>query len=93
MDGHYEEMMIDQTSEEQFLIETNHYRHPNNLKYNKYNNPWLLPNSKKRYSMVESVLKSKKGTIDVETVHQILSAEFPEGLCCHWYTDGFGTPC
>jgi hypothetical protein len=22
---------------------------------------------------------------------EILSREFPKGLCCHWYTDNFGT--
>ncbi len=81
----------DNTSEKEYVIATNHYNLSKNLEYNKFNNPWLLPNSQKRYETIESFIQEVKDNITQKDVREFLSKEFPKGLCCHWYTDFFGT--
>lgn len=81
----------DAHSEEQYIISTNHYTSSKIEKYNEYNIPWLISNSKKRREIIEGSIKSNEGTITPEDIREILSREFPEGICCHWFTDYFGT--
>ena len=91
LDARYAIRTIDEKTMNQYIIATNHYNLPSKTEFNKYNNPWLLPNSKKRYEIIETSIKENENKIDEETVKNILSTEFPEGICCHWYTDFFGT--
>lgn len=90
-DTQYDIKQFDQSSEGKYIIGTNHYNLPNKVKYNKYNNPWLLPNSKQRYEIIETALRRAIPKINEETMLNILAKEMPEGICCHWHTDFFGT--
>ncbi|MFW9852099.1 MAG: C45 family autoproteolytic acyltransferase/hydrolase [Candidatus Thorarchaeota archaeon] len=81
----------DQSSENHYIIGTNHYNFPNKIELNKHNNPWLLPNSKQRFEIIETALKKDIPEIEENTILNILSNEMPEGICCHWQTDFFGT--
>ena len=81
---------FENATEKKYIISTNHYNLEEHEDYNKYNNPWLLPNSKARYKFLETTF-SKTSKICKNCFIEILTKEFPEGLCCHWYTDGFGT--
>ncbi len=91
LDTQYDIKRYDKSSDTHYLIGTNHYNLPNKTKYNKYNNPWLLPNSKQRYEIIETALKENIPEINEETLLSILAKEMPEGICCHWHTDYFGT--
>ncbi len=81
----------DAKSEEQYIISTNHYTSPSIERYNEYNIPWLISNSKKRREIIEESIKAKEGDITQNDIRKILSEEFPKGICCHWFTDYFGT--
>ena len=91
LDGVFDEKHIDDKTDNEYLIATNHYNLPNKTQYNKYNNPWLLPNSKQRYEIIEAALKKDIPKINQATMLDLLSKEMPEGICCHWQTDYFGT--
>jgi predicted choloylglycine hydrolase len=90
-DTMFVEKHFDQSSDEKYVIATNHYNLQDNLEYNKFNNPWLLPNSQKRYEIIQKFIQEHKGGITQQKIQECLSKEFPRGICCHWYTDYFGT--
>jgi len=90
-DTQYEIKQYDQISKNHYIIGTNHYNLPSKIKYNEFNNPWLLPNSKQRYEIIETLLKKSIPNIKEKTILNILAKEMPEGICCHWQTDFFGT--
>ena len=81
----------DLNSKEQHIIATNHYELPKIEKFNEFNIPWLISNSKKRREIIDESIKRNKGRITEEEIKEILSEEFPKGICCHWFTDYFGT--
>ncbi len=91
LDGIFDEKPVDEMSTIEYLIATNHYNLPNKTQYNEFNNPWLLPNSKQRYEIIETALKKNIPKISQDTMLNILSKEMPDGICCHWQTDYFGT--
>ena len=82
---------FDKDSDKKYIISTNHYNLEEKEENNKYNNPWLLPNSKQRYEIIETAFNNKSPKLTKSDFRDILSKEFPEGLTCHWYTDNFGT--
>ncbi|MHA1198060.1 MAG: C45 family autoproteolytic acyltransferase/hydrolase [Candidatus Heimdallarchaeaceae archaeon] len=90
-DGNFETQYYDKDSENQQIIATNHYTLPDSIKYNEFNLKWLLPNSQKRYKIIEKSIQKDIGNVTQEDVRDILSQEFPNGLCCHWFSDYFGT--
>ncbi len=91
MDAESEVKELDKDSEENYVLATNHFTLPSKVEYNKFNNPWLLPNSQKRYEIISSHLDKNKGKINEDSMKKLLGSEFPEGICCHWHTDCFGT--
>ncbi|MFW9993051.1 MAG: C45 family autoproteolytic acyltransferase/hydrolase [Candidatus Odinarchaeota archaeon] len=90
-DSQYAVKEIDSESPDQYLFSTNHYMMPEMTRYNKFNNPWLLNNSKTRYRTIESTLQKTSPKITRETLKELLSKEIPDGLCAHWQSDYFGT--
>ncbi|UCG90736.1 MAG: hypothetical protein JSU57_03115, partial [Candidatus Heimdallarchaeota archaeon] len=78
-------------SKDQFIVSTNHYTHPKLISYNKYVNPWIMPNSKTRYKTMESILRSSSPKITKNTIFRILSREIPDGVCARYFTEWFGT--
>ncbi|MFW9922901.1 MAG: C45 family autoproteolytic acyltransferase/hydrolase [Candidatus Thorarchaeota archaeon] len=91
IDSDYDIVRFDDKSEKQYILATNHFVLPNKIPFNKYNNPWLLPNSEKRREIIEDFIEKNSGKITEKTIEKLLANEFPAGLCCHWQSDGFGT--
>ena len=91
LNSEYSVKEIDTTSDEQYLISTNHYTLPEKLQFNKRVHKWLFPNSTTRFNTIETVLSENKGHISKETIREILSKEIPEGVCAYYYSYGFGT--
>ena len=91
LDGIFDEGYVGNKPDDGYVIATNHYILPGKLEFNKYNNPWLLPNSRKRYEIIETALQKKIPKISENTILDILSQEMPDGISCHWQTDYFGT--
>jgi len=49
-----------------------------------------MHNSRVRFELIESTLKKSK-LISKDGIKRILSDLYPNGLCCHYYTEFFGT--
>ena len=77
---------IDAHTDQQFLCSTNHVHLPS-LK------PFALlsmKNSLERYQLISETLDSKE-QVSQEDLKQLLSEKYPDGLCCHFYDEFFGT--
>ena len=82
---------IDKDSQEYHLSATNSYTLPETVKFNKFNIEIRLKSSKLRRAIVENALKKDYPQITKDTIRKILSKNIPQGVCGHWYSDGFGT--
>lgn len=82
---------IDSTTENQYLISTNHYTLNDKEKYNKYVPRTFLLNSKTRYKTIKDIFETYKERVTNETFREILTKEMPEGVCAHDYKGYFGT--
>jgi predicted choloylglycine hydrolase len=91
LNSKYSVKEIDNTSDEQYLISTNHFTLPEKLQYNNRVDNWLFPNSTTRFNTIKTVLSENKGHISRKTIKEILSKEIPEGVCAYYYSFGFGT--
>jgi predicted choloylglycine hydrolase len=72
---------------EQFLIATNHYLLPEMKPYD-LGRMW---NSLVRYRTVQGRLEAAGSKVSLETIRGILSDPYPQGICCHHYSDFLGT--
>ncbi len=81
---------IDNNSGDRCLFSTNHYTLSATAKSNELN-CGIIGQSKKRHQLLASTLRNSTQRISKETVQTILSRKFPEGLCDHYYSEGFGT--
>jgi predicted choloylglycine hydrolase len=82
---------INKNSEEYHLSATNSYILPETVKFNEFNIEIRLNGSKFRRDFVERALKKDHPKITKDTIRKILSKNIPQGVCGHWYSDGFGT--
>ncbi len=82
---------IDSDSEEYHLSASTSFTLPETVEFNKFNIPIRLNGSIWRLGFVESELKKAYPEITKETIRNILSKNIPQGVCGHWYSDGFGT--
>jgi predicted choloylglycine hydrolase len=73
--GPNDECMI-REPEDNFLVSTNHYNHPN-MQFIDIYEP---PDSRSRYNVIYSTLKNNKDKINQKTIQKILSSH--EGLVC-----------
>ncbi len=89
-DGVCDIKRVDNNSEEKCIFSTNHYTLPATVNSNELN-CGIIEQSKKRYKLLTSALKNSAQTINKKTLHTILSRKFPEGICDHYYSQGFGT--
>lgn len=80
------EKTFNETKEKLFYT-TNHFKLPEMVKYNELN-CGIINQSKKRSRLIESRIQTK---VSREDLIELLSKEFPEGLCHHYYSDYFGT--
>ena len=86
IDGHKAYCILDNDSKQNFLISTNHAVLQEIKPYEKM----LVENSVIRYKVIEKMF-SEKGKISVKDLKGILSTPYPQGLCCHYYPEFFGT--
>ncbi|MFX1376173.1 MAG: C45 family autoproteolytic acyltransferase/hydrolase [Promethearchaeota archaeon] len=90
-DGVKEFKKINKNSQEYHLSATNSYTLPKTMKFNEFNIEIRLESSKWRREIVKSELKKDHPEITKDTIRRILSNTIPQGVCGHWYSDGFGT--
>ncbi len=85
-DGHKAVKRIDGQTNEQYLCSTNHVHLPELIQYDAAQ----MKNSSYRYDLINRTLKGKEKFTKGE-IQQLLSRKYPEGLCCHYYDQFFGT--
>jgi predicted choloylglycine hydrolase len=78
---------INGTSQQQWISATNHYRHEKMQKHNDF----IMANSPVRLKTIESNLERLSGRLSTNHLKSLLSTRYPEGLCCHYYDEFFGT--
>ena len=77
---------IDAQSEEQFVCSTNHFTLP---AMEPFRDPvWV--NSQVRYDAIRACLDGEQ-KVTRQSIKSLLSSEYPQGLACHYYDEGFGT--
>ncbi|MBN1040353.1 linear amide C-N hydrolase [Clostridium botulinum] len=86
IDGHKAYRILDNASKQNFLISTNHAVLQEIKPYEKM----LIENSVIRYKAIEKIFLEKE-QISVQDLKVILSTSYPQGLCCHYYPEFFGT--
>lgn len=69
-----------------FLLATNHPVIDELIPFE----PQAMTNSLVRYQLVEELLAANQ-TLSVQDLKKLLLTHYPEGLCCHYYRDFFGT--
>lgn len=79
--------LIDASSEEQFLCSTNHLTIPEAVRHL----PYAMKNSSVRQEIIESSLQHASPEIGEETLRRILTQKYPDGICCPYYDEFFGT--
>ncbi|MFW9854963.1 MAG: C45 family autoproteolytic acyltransferase/hydrolase [Candidatus Thorarchaeota archaeon] len=89
-DSEFEVKEIDLRSDEHFLYATNVYTLQRMIKYNQYNNPWLLNVSKVRRETIEKSVMTKFPYMDKRVIKNYLAKEIPEGFCAPWQSGYFG---
>jgi Predicted choloylglycine hydrolase len=77
---------IGRESEEHFICSTNHVHLPELKKYD----PMSMRNSVVRYNLIDDTINGKD-TVTKDDLKGLFSRRYPEGLCCHFYDDFFGT--
>ena len=78
---------IDSNSEQQYLCSTNHLTIPEMIPFV----PERLINSVVRYDAIRNRLDAAAPKVNSDTIKGILSSKYPDGLCCHYYDEFFGT--
>lgn len=86
LDGKSAFKMIGADSEEQLLFATNHAVLPEIIP----DEPKIMVHSAKRYNYIKDSLVNKTA-FTRETLKEMLLARYPQGLCCHYYEEYFGT--
>lgn len=71
---------------EQFICSTNHVHLPELKVYA----PLSMRNSLWRYKLISETLDINEH-VSIEDLKELLSTQYPEGLCCHFYDEFFGT--
>ncbi len=86
LDGRSAVKQIGPYTGEQMLFATNHAVLPELIPHE----PEIMAHSLKRYGYLENKLKNKTG-ITREDLKEMLLAKYPEGLCCDYFEEYFGT--
>lgn len=86
IDGHKAYEILDSSSEKTYLTSTNHTLFEEIKPYEKM----VIENSLIRNRNIEKLFEQDR-RISKEDMKHLLSAPYPEGLCCHYYKEFFGT--
>ncbi|WP_238651727.1 C45 family autoproteolytic acyltransferase/hydolase [Paenibacillus piscarius] len=72
----------------QLILSANHYTLPSMQAHNQQ----VMENSRKRYEVLQSALAGGSMTNNpVDAMKAAAGLEYPQGICCHHYNEGFGT--
>ncbi|MFQ8666455.1 C45 family autoproteolytic acyltransferase/hydolase [Anaerostipes caccae] len=77
---------IDDTTEQQYLHSTNHAHLQEIINLE----PMAMKHSVCRYNYIENFVNQSHG-INTRDLKTLLLSKYPEGLCCNWYDNFFGT--
>jgi predicted choloylglycine hydrolase len=86
IDGHKAYKILDETTDEAFLSTTNHTL----LKAIKPYEKMRIENSVIRNDRIVRLFAGNE-RITTNDIKRLLSAAYPDGLCCHYYKEFFGT--
>ncbi len=86
IDGHKAYKLLDAYSQEAFLSVTNHALLDDIKPYEKM----IIENSVVRNQRIMEMFTEKK-QLTKNDMKVLLSTSYPEGLCCHYYKEFFGT--
>ncbi|HOR84857.1 MAG TPA: C45 family autoproteolytic acyltransferase/hydrolase [Bacillota bacterium] len=86
LDGHTASKRIGPGSQEQMLYATNHPIFPELAALE----PKAMANSIRRYEYIREGLSDKRN-VTKEELREMLLSRYPEGLCCHYFEEYFGT--
>ncbi|MHA2423463.1 MAG: C45 family autoproteolytic acyltransferase/hydrolase [Candidatus Thorarchaeota archaeon] len=89
-DGIFDVKQISDKDPDGFLFSVNHFSLPKTKQFNQLNK-FLLTHSTQRSRVIKSTLESKGPHINKHDIQRLLSTHHPDGLCNHYYNDGFGT--
>jgi hypothetical protein len=80
-------LLLDESSTEHFLVATNHFHLPTLRSIE----PAIFTHSAVRYKTARACLERAASHVTEETIQGLLERRYPDGLCCHYYTEFFGT--
>ncbi|MDR2977541.1 MAG: C45 family peptidase, partial [Streptococcaceae bacterium] len=86
LDGRSAQRQIGPDAPEQSLFATNHSVLPELIPYD----PEIMTHSAKRYDYIQKELDGKRG-ITRGNLKEMLLSGYPNGLCCHYFEEYFGT--
>lgn len=86
MDGIMAIKQIDKQGTQKYLHATNHVVLPELKQYE----PMVMRHSLQRYEYIQQYL-DHADSITTEDLKVLLHSKFPQGLCCHYYEEFFGT--
>lgn len=86
IDGHKAYRFLEDGSSPNSLSATNHAVLPEIKPYEKM----LLDNSVKRRNLIENLFIAQE-KVSINDLKELLSTPYPQGLCCHYYPEFFGT--
>jgi len=75
------------SSDDAFLWCTNHFTTPDMAEHQS-RRMWQ---SVARYEAIRRTLNAAGRQVDDQVIKQLLTAKYPEGVCCHHYSEGLGT--
>lgn len=86
LDGKSATHKMEQNTGKAYLHSTNHVHLPQLAVIE----PLAMKNSKYRYQLIQKYL-AKQQVVSRENLKKLLITKYPEGLCCHYYQEFFGT--
>jgi len=87
------EMSVKRTADadpEPYVFSLNHYRQPKTRKFNKLN-CGIITHSQIRETLITKWYKTQAQEINKKSIQVLFATKHPEGLCNHFYNEGFGT--
>jgi predicted choloylglycine hydrolase len=89
-DGQMSVQRVTSDDAEPYVFSVNHYRQPKTRKFNKLN-CGIITHSQIRESLITKWYKTHAEKISRKNIQTLFATKHPDGLCNHFYNDGFGT--
>jgi predicted choloylglycine hydrolase len=78
---------IDETSPQKYLLATNHFQSSKMRQLD----PTTHTHSTNRYRAIKSFVEGSAPRVNIKGMKGLLADKYPQGLCCHYYREFFGT--